>query len=117
VSLTGNTLQPTVGVSPTAIAFANQAINTTSTPRAITVTKTGTLPVVFSSIALGGNNTTSFVLSNGCPIGGAGLVAGGNCTINVSFRPNRRAARSASVMVRDNATGSPKRVTLTGTGF
>ena len=46
VSLTGNTAQPTASVSPTSIAFANQALNTTSTPHAITVTNTGTLPVV-----------------------------------------------------------------------
>jgi hypothetical protein len=117
VTLTGNTVQPTVGVSPAAIAFANQAINTTSPSRAITVTNTGTLRVVFSSVALGGTNPGSFVLSNSCPIGGAGLAVGGSCTINVSFRPNRRAARSASVTIRDNATGGTQTVALTGTGI
>ena len=65
---------------------------------------------------MGGANPTNFILSNGCPIGGAGLAAGNSCVINVSFRPNRRAARSATVTVRDNAAGSPQRVNLTGTG-
>ena len=117
VSLTGNTVRPTLGVSPASVAFANQAIRTTSAATAITVTNTGTVPAVFTSVTMGGPNPGSFVLSNGCPIGGAGLAAGGSCTINVSFRPNRRAARSASVVIRDNAAGSPQRVTLTGTGI
>jgi FtsP/CotA-like multicopper oxidase with cupredoxin domain len=117
VSLTGNTVQSAVSVSPTSIAFGNQPINTTSASHAITVTNTGTLPVVISSVALGGANPGSFVLGNGCPIGGAGLAVGNSCTINVSFRPNRRTARSASVAVRDNAVGSPQTVALTGTGI
>jgi hypothetical protein len=117
VSLTGNTVRPTLGVSPASVAFANQAIRTTSAATAITVTNTGTVPAVFTSVTMGGPNPGSFVLSNACPIGGTGLAAGGSCTINVSFRPNRRAARSASVVIRDNAAGSPQRVTLTGTGI
>jgi hypothetical protein len=117
VSLTGNTVRPSVGVTPASIAFGNQAINTTSAPHAVTVTNTGTVPVVFSGITLGGANPVNFVLSNGCPIGGAGLAAGASCTINVSFLPTRRLARSATLVVRDNATGSPQRVALTGTGI
>jgi hypothetical protein len=114
VSLTGNTVQPSLGVTPASIAFGSQAINTTSAAQAITVTNTGTVAVAFNSVTLGGNNPGSFVLSNSC---GTGLTPGNSCTINVSFRPTRRVARSATVVIRDNAAGSPQRVTLTGTGI
>jgi hypothetical protein len=114
VSLTGNTVQPSLGVTPASIAFGSQAINTTSAAQVITVKNTGTAAVAFNSVTLGGNNPGSFVLSNSC---GAGLTPGNSCTINVSFRPTRRVARSATVVIRDNAAGSPQRVTLTGTGI
>jgi hypothetical protein len=76
------------------------------------------LPVVISSISVGGLNPTRFALTNNnCPIGGTGVAVGGSCTVSVTFTPTRRAFNySANITFRDNATPSPQRVTLTGTG-
>jgi hypothetical protein len=106
-----------VSVSPTSVAFGNVPMNTTSAPQTITVTNTSTVPLVINSITLGGNNPARFGQTNNCPIGGTGLAAGGSCTITVTFTPNRRAARSATVVIRDNAANSPQSVALTGTGI
>jgi hypothetical protein len=83
--------------------------NTLATPDR----KGSTVPVVITSIGLG---TVRFTQTNNCPIGGTGLAVGTNCTINVTFTPNRRVARTATLTIRDNAVGGVQRVTLTGTG-
>jgi FtsP/CotA-like multicopper oxidase with cupredoxin domain len=117
VSLTGTTTLATVGLSSTAVAFGNVAINTTSTPQTVTLTNTGAVPLVITNITLGGANPARFAQSSNCPIGGAGLSAGSNCSITVTFHPTRTGARSATVTIRDNGTGSPQTIALTGTGI
>jgi hypothetical protein len=116
VALTGTSIVPTVSVTPASIAFGNEPINTTTAPQAVTVANTGTVPLVISSITMGGQNSTRFAQSGNCPIGGTGLAVGTSCTINVAFRPNRTGARTATLTIRDNAVSAVQRVTLTGTG-
>ena len=43
-------------------------------------------------------------------------MAGGNCSIGVTFTPTAAGSRSATLSIGDNATGSPQLVNLTGTG-
>src|SRR5262249_52534533 len=43
--------------------------------------------------------------------------AGANCTISVTFTPAAAGGRSAAVTITDNATGSPRSVSLGGTGI
>jgi hypothetical protein len=72
---------------------------------------------VITSITMGGLSPARFPQTNNCPIGGTGLAAGGSCTITVTFTPNRRVARAATLTIRDNATPNRQTVTLTGTGI
>jgi hypothetical protein len=117
VTMTGTTSRPTVTVSTTAIPFGNQPINTTSPPQQVMVANTsGALPLIIISITMSGPNPGRFAQTSNCPIGGAGLAANTSCTINVTFTPNRRVARAATLTIRDNAAGSPQTVALTGTG-
>jgi hypothetical protein len=117
VALTGSTVLPTANVSPATIAFAAQAINTTAAAQTVTVTNTGTAPLLITRISLGGNNPGRFALvNNTCPIGGAGLSVGGTCTVGVTFRPLRRTNYSATLTVRDNASPGSQVVSLTGSG-
>jgi hypothetical protein len=44
------------------------------------------------------------------------LPAQGSCVIEVSFQPTTLGARSGELLLSDNATASPQRVLLTGTG-
>jgi hypothetical protein len=117
VTLTGTTVRPTISVSPTSLAFGNVPINTISAPQTIHVSNTSGQPLVISSITLGGPNPGRFAQTTTCPIGGAGLPANSSCTISVTFRPNRRVARSATLSIRNNSATSPVTVALTGTGI
>jgi hypothetical protein len=79
----------------------------------VTLKNTGTLAVTISSIALGGTNPASFQQIGTC---GTSLAVGASCSIYVAFHPASAAALTGTLSVTDNATGSPQKVTLTGTG-
>jgi len=114
VTLTGTgTAASSVTLTPTSIAFPAQIINTVSDAQVVTVKNAGTTTVTISSIALGGANGPSFLELNNC---GATLAASASCSIYVAFDPTTAAAKTATLSVTDNATGSPQTVTLTGTG-
>ena len=83
------------------------------------VTNTGTLPVTISSIVLGGTNAGDFAISNGCPISPSTLQQGpvsNTCQVYVTFTPTAAGTRSATITITHSAPGSPKVVTVTGTG-
>src|SRR5574340_664813 len=61
-----------------------------------------------------GSNAGDFAQSNSC---GSSLATNASCTINVTFTPTASGARTASISVTDNASGSPQTVSLTGTGL
>jgi hypothetical protein len=54
------------------------------------------------------------ITSNTCLA--APVAIGGSCTVSVSFTPQAVGARSSSLVITDNAPGSPQSVPLTGTG-
>lgn len=117
VTLTGTTVRPVATLSAASLAFGNVPINTISAPQSVTLTNTGTVPLVLTSITVGGPNSGRFLQTNNCTIGGAGIAPNAFCTITVTFRPgNRRVARSATLTIRDNAPNNPQAVALTGTG-
>ena len=100
-------------VSPTSLSFGNQAIDTTSTVKTVTLTSAGTSSLVLSSIAIAGANKGDFAQTNNCP---ATLAPGKKCTVNVTFTPSQLGSRSASLTFTDDAAGSPQTVALTGKG-
>jgi hypothetical protein len=101
----------TVTVSPTSLSFGNQAINTTSAAKTVTLTNTGTASVAISSITASANFAIS---SNSC---GATLVAGKKCTVGVTFTPAALGAVTGTLTFNDNAANNPQTVTLSGTGI
>ena len=104
---------PTVTLTPTSIAFPNTALGSTSDAQVVTVKNTSTVAVTISSIALGGTNGTSFLELGNC---GTSLSAGASCSLYIAFKPASAAAMTGTLSVTDNASGSPQKVTLTGTG-
>lgn len=113
VSLSGTGAVPVVSLSPTSVAFGNQAVSTTSSARSITLSNTGGASMAITGITLTGTNASDFARTTTC---GATLAGGASCTISVTFTPAAGGARSASVSITDDATGSPHTVALTGTG-
>ena len=116
VALTGTgtaSATPTVTLTPASIAFPNTITGATSDAQVVTLKNTGTVTVTISSIALGGTNATSFLELGNC---GSTLAAGASCSLYVAFKPASAAALTGTLSVTDTATGSPQKVTLTGTG-
>jgi hypothetical protein len=107
------TATPTVTLTPTSIAFPATIVGSTSDAQIVTVKNTSAVTVTISSIALGGTNAASFEEIGNC---GTSLAAGASCSLYVGFKPTAAAAQTATISVTDNATGSPQKVTLTGTG-
>jgi len=117
---TGTPGAATVTVTPTSLTFGSQAISTTSAALSVMVTNTGTAAVNFAGFTTSGADAEDFSVpqpntSGGCSPTGT-LAAGASCTINVLFTPQAAGARTATLLIADNATGSPQTVALSGTG-
>ena len=117
---TGTPGTATVTVTPSSLAFGSQALTTTSAPLSVTVTNTSSGPVNFAGFTTSGEDAEDFGVplpnsSAGCSPTGT-LAAGASCTINVLFTPQAAGTRTATLLIADNATGSPQTVALSGTG-
>jgi len=110
---TGETAIPTLTLTPTTITFPATVVNATSQAQIVTLKNTSTVTVTLSSIALGGTNATSFEEISSC---GTSLAAGASCSLYIAFKPVSAASLTGTLSITDNATGSPQKVTLTGTG-
>jgi hypothetical protein len=104
---------PGISLSATSLSFPATITNTTSDAQVVTVTNTGTSAVTISSIALSGTNASSFEQFGTC---GSSLAASAKCSIYVGFKPATTGSLTATLSVTDNASGSPQKVTLSGTG-
>src|SRR5439155_694570 len=63
---------------------------------------------------ISGSNSGDFSQTNNC---GSTVAQGANCAINVTFTPTATGARSGSITIADNASGSPQIANLTGAGI
>jgi len=106
---------PVAVVSPTSIAFGNQAILTTSATQTLTLSNTGTAALTLTTITLGGANPAVFAKTGGTCA--TSVAAGANCTVIYSFTPPSVGSFSATVTFTDNAASSPQVATLTGAGI
>ncbi len=109
IALSGNGTAPAVNLSTTILSFGDQVAGTPSAPQSVTLTNSGTTPLTISGIT----STGDYAQSNNC---GTTVVAGGKCTIQVTFTPTATGSRSGSVSITDNAAGSPQHIALTGNG-
>jgi hypothetical protein len=108
IPLTGGL--PPVGVSPNALSFGNQVINTTSVAKTVTLTNTGTAALNISSITTSGDFG---VFSKTC---GSTLAGGAKCTVKVTFTPTVLGKLTGALTFTDNAPNSPQTAGLSGKG-
>ena len=100
-----------VTLTPSSLSFPSETIGVTSPAQPVTLTVVGgNTALSISSIATQGD----FAQTNNCP---SSIPVGSGCTINVTFKPTAAGVRNGSLVVTDNATGSPQQVSLTGTGL
>ena len=105
---------PVAALTPASLAFGNVVVPTTSAMQTATLKNTGNAALAISSIALAGTNPTDFAQTNNC---GGSLAPGISCQISVTFTPASAASFAATIVVTDNAAGSPHQVALSGTGI
>jgi hypothetical protein len=110
---TGAAGLPAARLSTGGLSFGHQHVGVTSGRQTFTLTNTGGSTLNIASIGVAGVNSGDFIEHNNC---GARVLAGGSCNINVAFTPSALGARTASVVVADDADGSPHNVVLAGTG-
>ncbi len=110
------TAAPTTSMSVTAsLSFGNVTIGAAVT-KTLTVHNTGTTtPLVISAAT---SSDSEYALSGTGTCGSIPVTVAPklSCTLAVAFMPNGIGAHSATLTLRDDATGSPQSVTLSGSG-
>ena len=102
-----------VSLTPTSLAFGNQAVGTSSTAQVVTLGNRSGATLNISSITIDGANGHEFSLTTTC---GATVANTGTCTISVTFSPGSVGAKVATLSVTDDAANSPQTLALSGTG-
>lgn len=97
----------TVSVSPSSLSFGKVRIGATSAAQTVTVTNTGSTTVSFSGIT----TTGPFGVTTNCT-----SLASGSCAINVTASPTATGWNRGTLIITDNATGSPQTVSLSCQG-
>ncbi|HMG86783.1 MAG TPA: choice-of-anchor D domain-containing protein [Terracidiphilus sp.] len=100
-------------LNPTSLNFGTVSSGKSSSPKTVTLSNTGTTPLIISSIGFTGTNPSNFVQTNTCPSPSSSLAAGKSCTISVTFKSGGRAA-SANLAVTDNTQAGTQTVSLLG---
>ena len=103
-----------VALSVTALTFPARVEGTSSGPKFITVTNTGTEAVSFSSVSIGGADPTSFTIASNTCVGA--INAGKTCKVGVDFKPAAAGELTGTLAITDTASGSPQQVALQGKG-
>lgn len=100
-------------VSPSEVPFGNQMLNTTSTPKTVMLTNTGSEPQpVFGRVNGSPGSWQDFTLTNDCP---SNIAVGASCTFTITFRPSATGNRIA-YLIFDGVFDEEGIVNLMGVG-
>ena len=111
LSGTGIAATLTLGISPTSLSFGNVTTGTSSASKTVTITNTGNANVTISQITLSGSG---YAMTGGsAPVT---LSPSQNLALSVQFSPTSAGSGNGTISIVSNASGSPARVALSGTG-
>lgn len=102
---------PAISLSATSLTFDSTTVGATS-QRTLTIRNTGTASLSVTGIRATGADSSQFTVSPAT----ATVAAGDSARVTVTFAPTSAGAKSASLSIAHNATGSPSTVALTGVG-
>jgi FG-GAP-like repeat/Abnormal spindle-like microcephaly-assoc'd, ASPM-SPD-2-Hydin/FG-GAP repeat len=101
-----------VSFSPTTpLNFPKQPVGTTSNPKTVILTNTGTTALSITSMSTSG----PFQLASGTTCG-TSVAPGANCAISVTFHPVVKGLKHGLVSIYDSASIKPQAIELSGTG-
>jgi Abnormal spindle-like microcephaly-assoc'd, ASPM-SPD-2-Hydin len=90
--------------------FGADAIGVVSNPQVVILANSGTGPLTITNISVTGD----FSETDNC----VGVLAiNQNCQVNVTFRPTAAGSRTGSLLITDDAAGSPQSTPLSGLGI
>jgi hypothetical protein len=108
-------LPPVISVSPTALNFSKQAVNTTSAPLTLTVSNTGGAAMSDVGFQISGTSASNFAM--GATTCGSTLGDGKSCTAAVTFTPAASGTANATLTVTSSsARVKAVKVPLSGNG-
>ena len=96
-----------VGVSPGALAFPRQVIDTASAPRTVTLSNRQNVPLALAGMSVQGD----FLISHDC---GQQLPPNSQCAVSLTFHPGALGYASGALTVTHDAANSPQVVQLSG---
>jgi hypothetical protein len=108
---------PVVSLSSSSLNFGSAAWLQPAATQTVVLTNTGDAPLVVSPVDITGQPYVpeDFLTSlDQCQF--RTISPGGQCQITVNFKPQSGGPRTATLLIYDNAAGSPHQVTLSGTG-
>jgi hypothetical protein len=108
--LTSGAATTAAEVTPSALNFGNQQVQTVSTPQTVTVKATGNLNLNVTAVLVTGDFS---VTSNACS---TSVPPQSYCTISVSFSPTVTGSRTGTLAILANVPGGEYTVDLSGTG-
>jgi hypothetical protein len=111
VSLTG--IATEVDLIPTKLGFGGQAVGTNSPTQSVNVWNHASRTLSIFHIGIRGSDPADFAQTNECGTSVPPWVA---CTITVTFTPQAKGQRTATIEIVDNGGASPQTVSLQGYG-
>ncbi len=101
---------PAFSASSFLLQYPAQLAGQTGQPQTTLLRNMGSAPLTISSATVSGD----FAETDDC---GTSVPAAGSCTLSVTFTPTAAGPRTGSVLIQDDAAGSPHTINLTGTGL
>jgi hypothetical protein len=105
----GPASKPAVTMTPHFLQYAVQTAGSTSQAQTVVLRNMGSSPLAIASVSTG----SDFAETNDC---GSTVAAASSCTFSVTFTPTLSGVRTGSLVIHDDAAGSPHSITLSGTG-
>jgi hypothetical protein len=104
---------PKATLTEDVLSFGSEKVGKSSASKVVTLKNNGGSVLNITSITLEGTNTGSFKSTNTC---GSTLAVGAECKFTIYFKPTMKGQRTANVNIVDNASNSPQKIWLKGTG-
>jgi sugar lactone lactonase YvrE len=104
----------TISATGAPVQFESTHPGQTSPSKRIVLSNLGNRDLTIASIAVSGAAASEFQQKNNCE---STVAPGATCNIDIVFKPSTSGARSAALVVKDNAPGGSQTIALNGTGL
>jgi hypothetical protein len=108
-TLSGQGTLPGLATSPATLSFGSLPVGTASQAQTVTVTNTGSAPLLIGAVS----GTGDFAETDTCSL--QTIAPGNNCVISVVMTPTTMGTRTGTIQFSDNADGAHQ-IALSGVG-